>query len=293
MLSLKEFKELQEYQQLDEKLILFNNGARYGQIVFLAGGAGSGKGFAIKNFMEGEKFKVRDVDEFKQAYLKLNKLTDRYDEIKGLNLKTPEDVFKLHAFVKRKGIKDNTLNMLLNDLKQMGSARKGTLPNILFDITLKEVADITEVLPMLREVGYQPNNIHLTWILTDYKTAIVNNRNRARVVPEDILLGTHEGARDSMIGFIKRGTPRGVNGQVNVILNNPDLTIPYLDKNGKPIMTKPREGKKPKITIKDFTYLRMKKEGKPFEKDANIKRQVFEWIKQNTPGGELMTLDVD
>ena len=289
MLTLKEFKELLDYKQLDEKLIMYNNGARYGQVVFLAGGAGSGKGFAIKNFMEGDKFKIRDVDEFKTAYLKLNAMTGRYPELKGMNLRNREDVFKLHAFVKRKGIKDNTLNMLLNDLKQMGSAEKGTLPNILFDITLKEVEDVTEVLPLLKEVGYVPKNIHLTWVLTDYKTAIVNNRNRSRVVPEDILLGTHEGARDSMIGFIKGGTPRGVNGQVNVILNNPNLTVPYLDKDGKPIKA---TGTK-KVVIKDFTYLRMKKEGKPFEKDASIKRQVFEWIKSNTPGGELMTLDID
>ena len=50
-------------QYLEEKLILYQQGKRYGQIVFLAGGAGSGKGFAIKNFMEGEKFKIREVDE--------------------------------------------------------------------------------------------------------------------------------------------------------------------------------------------------------------------------------------
>ena len=34
-------------QYLEEKLIMYNQGKRYGQIVFLAGGAGSGKGFAI------------------------------------------------------------------------------------------------------------------------------------------------------------------------------------------------------------------------------------------------------
>ena len=31
---------------LEEKLIVYGGGKRYGQIVFLAGGAGSGKGFA-------------------------------------------------------------------------------------------------------------------------------------------------------------------------------------------------------------------------------------------------------
>ena len=39
-------------QYLEEKLIMYGQGKRYGQIVFLAGGAGSGKGFAISNFME-------------------------------------------------------------------------------------------------------------------------------------------------------------------------------------------------------------------------------------------------
>ena len=31
---------------LEEKLIVYGGGKKYGQIVFLAGGAGSGKGFA-------------------------------------------------------------------------------------------------------------------------------------------------------------------------------------------------------------------------------------------------------
>ena len=35
---------------LEEKLIMLSNGKKYGQIVFLAGGAGSGKGFAMFNF---------------------------------------------------------------------------------------------------------------------------------------------------------------------------------------------------------------------------------------------------
>ena len=62
--------KFKNYVQLDEKLILISNGKKYGQIVFLVGGAGSGKGFALKNFLEGEKFKVRDVDEWKRLLLK-------------------------------------------------------------------------------------------------------------------------------------------------------------------------------------------------------------------------------
>ena len=40
---------------LTEKEIIVGKGAKYGQVIFLAGGAGSGKGFAIKNFLQGIK----------------------------------------------------------------------------------------------------------------------------------------------------------------------------------------------------------------------------------------------
>ena len=53
-------------QELNEKLIVLSNGKKYGQIVFLAGGAGSGKGFAKDNFLDSSKFKTRDVDEAKK-----------------------------------------------------------------------------------------------------------------------------------------------------------------------------------------------------------------------------------
>ena len=60
--------------QLDEKLITFSGRAPYGQAVFMAGGAGSGKGFAIDNFVDAAGFKVRDVDEMKKAIAKLDQL---------------------------------------------------------------------------------------------------------------------------------------------------------------------------------------------------------------------------
>ena len=72
------FSKFLAEQYLEEKLIMYNQGKRYGQIVFLAGGAGSGKGFAIANFMEKEKFKVRDVDEWKKAFMMIADTQDKY-----------------------------------------------------------------------------------------------------------------------------------------------------------------------------------------------------------------------
>jgi hypothetical protein len=115
-------------QYLEEKLILYGQGKKYGQIVFLAGGAGSGKGFAISNFMEKEKFKIRDVDEWKKSFIKMADLQDKHPEIKGLNLKNPKDVYKIHMFVKKLGIKDKSLDIMLAD------ANTDRLPNIMFQI---------------------------------------------------------------------------------------------------------------------------------------------------------------
>ena len=83
------FQKYLTEQYLEEKLILYGQGKRYGQIVFLAGGAGSGKGFAISNFMEKEKFKIRDVDEWKKAFMKLADTKGTHPELKGLQLRNP------------------------------------------------------------------------------------------------------------------------------------------------------------------------------------------------------------
>ena len=294
---LEEF-HLREFQQLDEKLIIVGKGKRYGQIMFLAGGAGSGKGFAITNFLEGDKFKVRDVDEWKKALMKVGELKKKWPEIKGLDLRKPNDVARLHMFVKEKGIKDKTLDRMLGDAIRSGSAKKGTLPNILFDITLKEIGDIKEVLPSLMEAGYDSKNMHLTWVLTNYHVAVQNNATRDRVVPADILLQTHEGAAKTMVDIIRGKTPSGLNGAVNVILNNRENTIAFKDAAGNTIKRKrkyatPDEKKKKEdetIVVKDFTYLNMKREGKKFNNEAAVQKQLYSWISKNVPASALDTI---
>ena len=264
-------------QYLEEKLIMYNQGKRYGQIVFLAGGAGSGKGFAIANFMEKEKFKVRDVDEWKKAFMKIADAQDKYPEIKGLKLSNPRDVAKIHKFVKKLGIKEKSIDLMLAD------ANSRHLPNIMFDITMKDTSNIDAVMPKLIKAGYDAKNIHLTWVLTNYAVAIVNNRNRERVVPEDIMLLSHEGAATSMYDVIKGKLPKGLNGSVRVILNNRDNTIPYVDPDTK----KPMKTSQGNLLVKDFTYLTFKKEGKSIGPEMDVKRQLLGWIAANVPKTKL------
>jgi predicted kinase len=304
-------RDYDAYQSLVEKLIVYNGGKKYGQVVFLAGGAGSGKGFAINNFMEGEKFKVRDVDEMKIAFQKLDELQkftldallkkygDKIDasemqiiqktvidkgfSLKDLNLKTPEHVFALHILIRATGAKNKTLDMILD------SAKQGVLPNLLFDSTFADMGDMDTYIPMLTKVGYDTRNIHVTWVLTNYEIAIQNNAKRNRVVPQDILLKTHKGAAKTVMQLVKTGFPREVDGGVYVVLNNPQNTMFIVDpKTGEHY--KDIKGRK---VVGNFMYLTLKKPGKPMTNDAEVKKQLYSWIKDNVPADALDTKDLE
>ena len=265
---------------LTEKQIIVGKGAKYGQVIFLAGGAGSGKGFAVNNFLEGSKFRVRDVDEWKKAFLRIAILKNKYSELRRLDLRRPKDVYKLHMFVKEKGIKDKTLDLMLTQ------AKSGKLPNLIFDVTMKDKEDITKVLPLLMGVGYNPRNVHLIWVLTNYHIAILQNKDpkRGRIVPDDIMLQTHEGAAGTMWSFINAGTPATLDGSVHVILGGRKHTVFWKDQDGNELdgSLKNKYGKD-RVVIKDFKYITMKDTGKNMTDETSMKKLLLTWIRENTP----------
>jgi hypothetical protein len=312
-LSFTEFYNMEEYENgtLVEKLINYNNGAKYGQIVFFAGGAGSGKGFAIKNFINNVDFKIRDVDELKLAFQRLDDLKKftteelllKYKDnlsasdlkfiedhvlskgysLRDLNLKTPEHVYALHVLVAATGIKDKTLDLLLKN------ADRNTLPNIIFDTTFKDTKEIDETVPKLLEMGYKSSDIHLTWVLTNFEIAIENNAGRSRVVPADIMLKTHSGAAKTIMSLARDGLPESINGGFYVILNNPENTIYRVDKKTGEHFVGMRGNK----VVESFLYLTLKKPGKPMSSDFMVKSQLYDWVSKNIPKEALKDIAMD
>ena len=321
--------EVLNEEQLDEKLITYNNRKPYGQVVFLVGGAGSGKGFAGSNFLDSAGFKVRDVDEMKKQLQVLNRMDKitvgdilkKYGKkikpanlelinkvfntelprgnkqtIRNLDLKTPDHVAALHYLVKAMGIKDKSLINMLS-----AANNSETLPNIMFDITAKDLSDITDILPLLKNAGYSPKNVHLTWILTNYITAMENNKGRERMVPEDTLLKTHEGASNTIWSLVTRALPKSMDGRADVILNNPNNTVFYKDSDGEDLekdqsvskmktqgsgdalkFKKETKTKKVKF-VAGFLSLPIKKAGGGIFPEKVWKTQLFNWIKDNAP----------
>ena len=317
--NVKNGKITESEEQIDEKLITFSNRAPYGQIVFMAGGAGSGKGFAIDNFIDSAGFKVRDVDEMKKAVGKLDqlgkfsvdkwykkygkKLSDKPGKGGGLSpkahieefvlgkglsisdiskdLKNPNNVASLHYIVDSMGLKDKWLISMLS-----GKDNKETLPNLLFDITAKKVSAITDVIKPLIANGYEAKNIHLIWVLANFHVAIQANKDRDRMVPEDILLKTHEGAGKTMWEIMTKILPKGLNGRIDVILNKRAETVPYVDSKGNEVKVEPNQMNKLKdaqIVVKGFTSLPIKKQGGGIQPETAWKEILKKWILGNAP----------
>lgn len=264
---------------------MINNGQRYGQIVFFAGAAASGKGHVIKNYMESEKFKIIDVDEWKREFLKLSNDKKLYPELSHLNLKNPEDVFKLHSFVKEKGIRYKTLDLIFRER----SANR--LPNIIFDITMKDDDEINYYLPQLIDMGYESSNIHVVWVLADYTIAVERNKTRPRVVPDDIMLKTHSGVPVTMLHLL-RGKFSGIDGSIIVVLNDLKYETYYTDSKGNTILN--TKGNK---VIKDFKYIVMKEPGKGMTSDRISKEDLLDTIKEYIPKtketSDVFGLDID
>lgn len=272
-------KSFLEYsRQIDEKQIQYGKNANYGQVVFFAGGAASGKGFAISNFIDKSKFKIWDVDELKLKLTKLPSMIAKYPGIQDLQLKNPEDVRKLHMIAKQENIPEKELQSWIGNFHH-----QETLPNLLFDITFKSLDNATFIIPSLIKAGYKPENIHITWVLANYDVAVQRNKTRDRVVPDDILLLTHTGAALTMKDIMSGGLPKEFNGSFTVVLNNPEEVTFYdrsstNSKNLVPTKTS---------VVKDFTYITVKRAGAPMmpwkEMEHQMREKIFSWVMKNAP----------
>jgi len=303
---------------ITESQVRFSGGQKFGQVVFMGGGGGSGKGFAWNTFMEGENFKVFNVDDFKQKFIDAGKAgVKAFAPYKDMDLKNPNDVKDLHQAVKDSKISTHQLHSFFS---AHSDGVKSRLPNICFDMTLKDNDDMDEYIPKLVEMGYDPSNIHLVWILTNYTEAVNNNAKRTRKVPENILLDTHEGAAVNLMKNFKQGLPHGLNGKIVVIINNRantkwmekesntnnfmsalgnNSTSDKVERRGK-TLTDPKYAAfmKHKMEMwrkantgpskilerrKAFKYLILKKEGVPFHLDNGMKGKVNMQVRQNAP----------
>lgn len=251
------FSQYFSEQSLNEKLITFGGKAYppFGQVVIMAGGAGSGKGF-VKDKLLGVEGFVFDVDALKTIAQKtpalVKKIKDEFgDDISTMNLKVPENVSRLHEIIgDALKLDDRKLQIVYTSILTASPERK---PNIIFDVTLKDLRKLEKISRQVRSLGYNSDNIHIVWVVNDIEIAIKQNAKRERVVSVEILINTHRGVSSTMQDILNMGKEISnyMNGEIVVAFNKVGVDS-ELVKSG-------RGGS----YVKEANYFRVKQAGKP------------------------------
>jgi len=273
MLGFKEF--------LLEKLVTFGNKAypKFGNIVILAGGAGSGKGFVSSNLLgiEGITFDVDKLKEMSQGSTKFAAEVKRQTgiDIKKLNLRKPENVSKLHDILANIfKLPDKNLLTKFRSIVVADPTRK---PNLIFDVTLKDIKKLKDIKAYAENLGYNKTDIHLVWIMNSYDVALEQNKKRKRVVLTDILMKTHEGASKTMSDLLKDSVALStyINGDIWIVFNKVGVD--------SEIRTSPLGGK----YITKTNKFKLKSQGKRPVSFDDISNNIVNKIKEYVPNPKL------
>ena len=273
--------------ELDEKLITFAKKAypKSGNVLILAGGAGSGKGFVLSNLigLEGKKF---DVDDLKSLALRAPKLRKRIKkeldvDLAKMNLTKGADVAKVHEIVSQElNLPNKRMAAFFSDVIFKQPQDK---PNVIFDVTLKDLFKLDNITRMAAGAGYNKKNTHIVWVINDIEVAKVQNLDpkRGRVVPVEILINTHRGASQTMLDVVKmgRGLKKYMDGDIVFAFNkiNVDSSIEKSKKGG--------------AYVKDADYFYAKRAGKQPLSLSDMGDEVLKKIRGYVPNANTWTLD--
>lgn len=262
---------------LNEVQIQFNKNKdiQFGNILIMAGGAGSGKGFVLSNLI-GLEGKTLDVDQLKnlaqQAPDINKKVKDQFGiELNKLNLKNPDDVFKLHAIIgDYLHLPDKKQQALFTSIMQSDASRK---PNLIFDVTMKSLDQLQKICQYATMIGYDKKKIHVVWVVNDIEVAKEQNKTRDRTIPEEILVNTHEGTSLTVRTLIDMGSAiqKWFDGDMVFVFNKAGVDS-SLEKSGKGGMY-----------IKKANYVRVKDAGKPPIDYKDFRRDIVDKIRAYTP----------
>lgn len=288
MTTVQEFMT-EEFGLLNEKLITLAGQAypKFGNVIIMAGGAGSGKGF-VKDRLVGAEGFTFDVDYLKTIAARTPAIAKKVKDELGIdmaelsaNLKNPENVQKLHMIIgEYLGLDDKRVKFLYQSIISAAPDRK---PNLIFDVTLKDLRKLENITRQVKTLGYADDKIHIIWVVNDIEIAMAQNAKRARTVPAEILINTHRGVSATMNDIFNMGNQikKYMDGDIVIAFNKVGVDS-ELVKSGKG-----------GAYVKDANYFYIKRSGKgmiPFDEiDADIKRKIAAYV----PKGVVWTEEVD
>lgn len=290
----------EQVQNIVEKLITFDGKAypKSGHIVILAGGAGGGKGF-LRNKLLGIEGKIFDVDKLKSLSIRVPVVYKQIEKEFGIkkddiDLKNPEHVSMLHHFISKElELPDKELNSFANSVMTTTPDLK---PNMIFDVTLKDISKLIFITDTVEKLGYDKTKIHIVWVMNDVKVAMDQNAKRSRYVNPDILLGTHMGASTTMEYILGMGDnlKRYMDGDIILAFNkafvDSNLEKSILAKHDRFTDVDDKGNRKQKAGeyIKKSDYVYVKHAGKrqltPKEVDDRVLNKIIEYVPKQSKG---------
>lgn len=273
-----------EFCQLDEALITFGNKAypKFNQVVILAGGAGSGKGF-ISGKLMGIEGRTLDVDRLKELAMASVKLAARIKDETGhdinkFDMRKPENVSTIHGLLSGKGgIIKTSEKTLFASIATADPERK---PNLIFDVTLKDMQKVVQISNQVKALGYATENVHLVWVMNDINIAMKQNQKRSRVVPEEILVSTHEGAHMTIKKLLAmgHGTRSYIDGDMWIAFNKVGVDTDVV---------KSAAGG---MYIKKANAIKIKERGKVATKATELESEIVAKIASYAPNSETWSI---
>lgn len=270
-------KSFKDFTSLDEALITFGGKAypKFGQVVILAGGAGSGKGFTLEKLLGIEGITL-DVDALKKLVMGSTKLAAEIKaktghDVKTMNLKNPENVATLHHVIA------DVFNVSNKNQARVyagiAAAPEDRKPNLIFDVTLKSMSKLASIARDVETLGYKKENIHIVWVMNDVHIAMQQNLKRDRVVPKEILMDTHEGAALTMAKILNMGDSlkQYMDGDIWISFNKVgiDSEIKKSDKGG--------------MFVVKSNYIKVKAKGKPSKSVEQLDNEIVAKVKAYAP----------
>lgn len=235
----------------------------------------SGKGFQLDKLL-GIEGKVFDVDHLKMLAINSTKFAQKVkdetgEDLKTFDMKVPANVGKIHELLSDVyNIPNKHQQTIFADIL---TKPKDRLPNLIFDVTLKDMGKLESISRNVANLGYEKQNVHLVWIVNDINVAIEQNAKRARVVPDEILMATHEGAALTMKKIIESGDgiKKYLDGDIYISFNKVGIDT-NVEKSGKG-----------GSYVKDANYIKIKQQGKTTLNGDKLEQAVYEKIKQYVP----------
>ena len=240
--------------------IEINNRERFGNVVFMAGGAGSGKSTTCDKIFDFGTYKFLDVD----------KLKVQLAPSRGHDISTEAGNQSMMDIINKRRYIDKTYKGMYK------SAESDRLPNLVFDATLGSLISFKKQLIDSIRAGYSNDNIHLVWSLLDLERALQGAKARqnpsdgkvGRYVKPEFVNKNHHDVLENMVDWIYGGNfPEGLNGDVIVI----DFTGTDFSK----VMTWDKQG----LRTDGFKKLYLKKSGQPFDR-RNLET-LRKWLLEN------------